>query len=144
MTGRYIEGQRDGLFTWWHETHNKKAEGNFVKGKRVGLWRYWHESGMKRSEGNFEDDQPVGLWREWDQNGQVVDEKTVDPNAPKAEEVVGEEVESAGSSVLNKADLESSDFKVEIEGENADEPVSNDDPFGEKQPNEKEPGSLGF
>lgn len=144
MTGRYIDGQRDGLFTWWHESHNKKAEGNFAKGKRVGLWRYWHESGMKRSEGQFEDDKPVGLWREWDTNGQVIDEKTIDPNELEAEEVDGEKVEPDGSSVLDRSDVEGSgDFRIEIEGGEADEPISNDDPFGEEQPIEKEPGSIG-
>lgn len=144
MTGRYIDGQRDGLFTWWHQSHNKKAEGNFSRGQRVGRWRYWHESGMKRSEGQFENDQPIGLWREWDENGQVIDEKTLDPNATEAEEVVGEavdgdEVESESNSVLDKTDA---GFKIELGVPQSDDPISNDDPFNEEPPQE-EPGGLG-
>ena len=130
MTGRYVNGQRDGLFTWWHETHNKKAEGNFSAGQRVGKWRYWHESGMKRSEGEFRDNEPFGVWRTWNEAGKVTEEKTF----PLENEPVLEDADSDGTtSVMNQSQsTEVEDFKVDVEA-GEDEPISNDDPFGEEQ-----------
>ena len=131
MTGRYVENERDGKFTWWHKTHNKKAEGNFSQGKRTGLWRYWHESGMKRSEGRFEDDQPVGLWRSWNTDGRIVEEK--DFSASRAEFGLGDDVDAgdAGESVFGK-DEDSNALK----GGNFVDPdeasLDGADPFGEQ------------
>ncbi len=137
MTGRYVDGLRDGLFTWWHETHNKKAEGEFSKGQRVGMWRYWYESGMKRSEGEFRDNEPFGVWRTWNADGKVNEEKTF----PLEKEPLLNDADSEGAaSVMDRSeaadselDLDSEvlDFKVDVEDE-ADEPISNDDPFGEE------------
>lgn len=148
MTGRYVEGDRDGLFTWWHETHNKKAEGNFSRGKRNGIWRYWHESGMKRSEGRFEDDKPTGIWRSWNRDGKVVDEKDFSNLEPEYEEV-----EPSSDGVTSVFDGDSEENANDSAGDSSplgvlkledDEPVFDDDPFREEQPEQEDPGAIGI
>ena len=46
----------------YHENGKKKAEGNYLNGKKEGFWTFFHPNGKRESEGNFKQGKPVGKW----------------------------------------------------------------------------------
>ena len=40
--GSYIDGNPDGLWTYWYENGQKKEEGNYQHGVKNGMWVEWH------------------------------------------------------------------------------------------------------
>jgi antitoxin component YwqK of YwqJK toxin-antitoxin module len=38
-------GDREGVWTIWHENGQKKAEGAYKSNKREGVWTYWDDKG---------------------------------------------------------------------------------------------------
>jgi len=51
----YKKGKRDGLYTWWYENGNKRAESNYKSGKKEGLSQGWNPEGGRLSKENYED-----------------------------------------------------------------------------------------
>ena len=37
-------------------------EGHYVDGRKNGVWTWWFDSGIKQSEGHYVDDEQDGLW----------------------------------------------------------------------------------
>jgi hypothetical protein len=46
----------------YHENGKRKAEGHYLNGKKEGFWTFFHTNGKKESEGNFKDGKPTGKW----------------------------------------------------------------------------------
>ena len=60
-------GKKDGQWTEWHTTGEKKSEGAYKDGKQDGLWTHWLENGQIRSRGTYKDGKWDGLWT-WFEN----------------------------------------------------------------------------
>ena len=82
LEGRYEDGKREGVWTWWHENGRKMMEGSYQDNKRVGIWFVAYENGLKQSEGPFRDDKRDGKWIYWDTDGQVKFERIWDDGEP--------------------------------------------------------------
>ena len=54
-----MDGEKDGLWTFWHENGQKKEE-RYQGGKKDGLFTYFYKNGLKEIEGNFIDNEYVG------------------------------------------------------------------------------------
>ena len=100
----YVDGVKDGGYTYWYQNGKKKEEGNFRDGENDGLltqWyengqkgietntRYivgwyentsyivaWYENGQKKGEGNSKYGKQEGLWTFWDKEGNVTKTET--------------------------------------------------------------------
>ncbi|MDA7681354.1 SHD1 domain-containing protein [Verrucomicrobiales bacterium] len=70
LEGNYKDGEKDGLWTSWHENGQKKGEVSFKDGEKDGLFVEWHPNGQKHGEGNYKDGKPDGLALQWHENGQ--------------------------------------------------------------------------
>lgn len=91
-------GNKEGLWTFWHDNGQKKEEGEYKDGKREGLWTqlrkngekieaefkdgeleglwtWWHDNGQKAVEGECKEGNKVGNWIYWDENGKKIAEK---------------------------------------------------------------------
>ena len=66
--GRYVDHQREGLWTNWDE-NGQKSKGEYKDGKQEGLWTEWRENGKKWGEGEYKDGKIKGLWTYWRDNG---------------------------------------------------------------------------
>ena len=66
-----------GLWTYWYENGNKRAEGIFVdKDERAGKWRFWHDNGSLACSGVHKGWTGDGEWTFWDEEGIKIHEKT--------------------------------------------------------------------
>ena len=95
VQGKYINGNRDGIWTeyyedgkrktelnysngkfnelqsYWHPNGNKIEEKNYINGKQEGfLTKFFEETGIKKEESYFIDGVQQGLWTEWFGDGQ--------------------------------------------------------------------------
>ena len=79
--GSYKDGEKDGLWTDYHENGEKKSKGNHKDGKLDGLWTNWYANGQKSSEitykngkqyiiRTYKDGKREGFWTWWYANGQ--------------------------------------------------------------------------
>jgi antitoxin component YwqK of YwqJK toxin-antitoxin module len=68
--GSYVDGEKDGPWTYWHENARKKAEGAYRIGKKVGVWTHWHDNGVKAAEGSWKGGRKEGVWNYWHPNRQ--------------------------------------------------------------------------
>lgn len=62
MYGRYRNGVRHGLWTYWFKNGRKWSESAFENGLRTGKSVVWLESGFKNYEGNYSKGRPHGTW----------------------------------------------------------------------------------
>ncbi len=70
--GTYLNGKKDGSWTYWHEVFGRdivESRGNYKLGNRVGLWTYYYTNGEIRESGNYKDQMRVGAWSYFDENG---------------------------------------------------------------------------
>lgn len=68
IKGQMKNGKKDGLWTWWYSSGQKKRETQFVDGKKDGLTYYWYENGQKQKELMFKQDKNVDQ-KLWDEEG---------------------------------------------------------------------------
>jgi antitoxin component YwqK of YwqJK toxin-antitoxin module/predicted esterase len=61
--GEFLDGKKDGKWTYWHENGSKEMEEEYVQGKPNGKWTLWDKEGEKRGEGEFF--YGTGTWRQW-------------------------------------------------------------------------------
>jgi antitoxin component YwqK of YwqJK toxin-antitoxin module/predicted esterase len=61
--GTFLDGKKDGKWTYWYENGTKEMEEEYVKGKPHGKWTYWDKEGEKRGEGEFF--YGTGRWFQW-------------------------------------------------------------------------------
>ena len=61
IKGQYINGKREGKWTWHYENGlkmddgPKSQEGNYKDGNKDGKWTYWNENGQITSELNWKE-----------------------------------------------------------------------------------------
>lgn len=70
----FVEDQRQirqGTYREWYENGRLKAEGTYVEGRRDGQWTFFHATGSKRSRGQFDDGRRVGTWSFWTKGGKL-------------------------------------------------------------------------
>jgi len=71
--GTYLNGKKDGNWTYWYYTYdqntNIESKGYYKLGKRDGLWEYWYPNGEKREVGNFNNQERIGKWRYYNEDG---------------------------------------------------------------------------
>jgi len=70
----YKDGNSLGI-TKYDENGQKESEGNYINGKKNGNWTFWHENGQKESEGNYINGKKNGNWTYWNEKGQIYREK---------------------------------------------------------------------
>ena len=61
----------NGLFTWYYENGQKRAEETYIDGELDGLDTTWYENGQKKVEGTRKDGKLIEVtW--WDEDGNVI------------------------------------------------------------------------
>ena len=55
----YIDGKKDGKWTWYYENGQIQIEGNYIDGKRDGKWTWYYENGQIQIEVNYIDGEPI-------------------------------------------------------------------------------------
>jgi antitoxin component YwqK of YwqJK toxin-antitoxin module/predicted esterase len=61
--GNFLDGKKDGKWTYWYDNGSKEMEEEYVKGKPNKNWTYWDKDGEKLGEGEFF--YGTGTWRQW-------------------------------------------------------------------------------
>ena len=72
IEGEYLDGKRNGRWTYWYEDGKKWSEANYQADVRHGKSTVWHENGRKYFEGNYKSGDRVGRWRFWDEDGTLM------------------------------------------------------------------------
>lgn len=71
VKGRYVNGKKEGVWTWYYSNGNKKRESLYRNGLKSGKSNTWYISGKKRSEIIFNEDNNLKETR-WDEKGKVI------------------------------------------------------------------------
>jgi len=72
----FINGKRNGKWTFWNENGNIVRTGSYAAGKRDGSYAYYFNDGSKKEEGAWKNDQRDGLWAKYSNNGNTQKEGT--------------------------------------------------------------------
>ena len=72
----FINGKRNGKWTFWNENGNIVRTGSYAAGKRDGSYAYYFNDGSKKEEGAWKNDQRDGLWVKYSNNGNTQKEGT--------------------------------------------------------------------
>jgi antitoxin component YwqK of YwqJK toxin-antitoxin module len=72
IEGSYLQGMREGKWTYWFSNGNKWSEAYYKADIRDGKSTVWHENGSKYFEGNYRVGERTGRWRFWDEEGKLV------------------------------------------------------------------------
>ncbi len=70
-TGRYVVGNRDGVWSYWHANGQKAKEGAYKSGKLNGDWRIFREDGTLQRTGSYVAHQKHGTWRHFAADGET-------------------------------------------------------------------------
>lgn len=70
---RYVAGILDGPWRSWHPNQQMKTRGTYVDGKRHGEWTNWYPSGARAEIRSYRCDELHGLFREHHPNGQIAE-----------------------------------------------------------------------
>lgn len=73
--GQMKDGQRSGVWTFFHSNGQKSAEGEYSQGLKTGEWTFWDEGGNKIAAGTYKKGQKDGKWVDWDENGKKISER---------------------------------------------------------------------
>ena len=46
LVGEFSKGIKNGTWTYWYSTGEKKRESSYVEGKKEGTTYYWHQNGQ--------------------------------------------------------------------------------------------------
>ena len=68
---RKIDGELDGVQTWFHENGNKESEHHFTDGKADGKWTWWYENGNLQEERFHTDGFQDGRHTYYDEDGEM-------------------------------------------------------------------------
>lgn len=75
--GRHLTGaaswddRLNGPVTTFFESGVRESEGTYKNGDRVGLWQFWHENGRLRWQGNYVASKIDGKVLTWHENGEL-------------------------------------------------------------------------
>lgn len=68
MVGEIKNGKKEGTWTYWYSTGEKKRETTFINNKKEGITYYWHPNGQVAKEIMYRDDKNIDQ-KLWDANG---------------------------------------------------------------------------
>lgn len=75
MSGKFLNGNREGEWKAYFENEQLQSEGVFIGGKRNGLANVYYSNGKLYYEGQYENDKEVGHWKFYNEQGKLVNEK---------------------------------------------------------------------
>ncbi len=67
--GNYINGNANGMFTWYSPNKVIEVKGEYINGERVGKWTWFHPSGKVETEVNYLNGNKNGLQINYHENG---------------------------------------------------------------------------
>lgn len=70
--GAYLDGERDGEWTWTYGNGKKSFQGEFQSGVAIGKHKYWFESGLVYMAGSYEAGEMNGKWDYYDELGNLI------------------------------------------------------------------------
>ena len=64
LLGEYKNGRKEGTWTYWYSTGEKKRESTYRDNKKEGTTYYWHQNGQMAKEITYRDDKNIDqkLW----------------------------------------------------------------------------------
>ena len=62
----------NGVAIKYFEGGAKECQGPYVNGRREGIWTYWHTNGVEREEGNYQGQERVGKWIYYNKDGEII------------------------------------------------------------------------
>ncbi len=68
LVGEIKDGLKDGTWTYWYSSGEKKRESVYVKNKKQGLTYYWYMNGQVAKEIMYRDDKNIDQ-KLWDEDG---------------------------------------------------------------------------
>ena len=68
LIGEFANGQKEGTWTYWYSTGEKKRESVYQKGKKEGTTYYWHPNGQMAKEITYRNDKNIDQ-KLWDDKG---------------------------------------------------------------------------
>jgi antitoxin component YwqK of YwqJK toxin-antitoxin module len=71
-TGAYIDGEREGPWSYFDPDGEKIREESFAKGRQNGRWVSYYANGSEQGEGSYIDQKKDGIWQYWDATGKLV------------------------------------------------------------------------
>ncbi len=74
--GKYLNGQKDGLWKYYNERGVLTAEGSFRLGLEDGQWFRYHNTGQLESVGSYVMGEEDGKWGQFYVNGQLVQDES--------------------------------------------------------------------
>lgn len=69
-------GAKDGLWKFYYETGELRAEGNFKGGTEISEWKYYFRAGHLQQKGKYANGLPHGNWTWWYDNKQIKREES--------------------------------------------------------------------
>lgn len=75
VNGILENGKREGTWSSWFDTGEKRSETTYENGQKNGDYRIWYKNGQVRVLGQFKDDVPQGVWISFDENGNKISEQ---------------------------------------------------------------------
>lgn len=70
----YVNGQMDGISTWYSPNGNLLKEFNYTNGQLHGMAKYYDKDGRLLAEGSYKNDKKHGIWKYYE-NGELTEEK---------------------------------------------------------------------
>lgn len=68
LVGEYVNGKKDGTWTYWYSTGEKKRESTYHENKKEGTTYYWHQNGQVAKEITYRNDKNIDQ-KLWDDKG---------------------------------------------------------------------------
>ena len=75
MTGKFLNGKRDGEWFAYFDNDQLQSLGTFKQGKRTGGAKVYYSNGKVRYEGQYENNKEVGVWKFYNEEGKLTEEK---------------------------------------------------------------------
>ncbi len=66
------DGQPHGAYLWWHKNGTLNTKGQFVEGRRDGVWSWSYEDGQEFADVTFQRDELTGTEHHWDPDGTLL------------------------------------------------------------------------
>lgn len=68
LLGEYVNGKKEGTWTYWYSTGEKKRESIYKDNKKEGTTYYWHQNGQVAKEITYRNDKNIDQ-KLWDEKG---------------------------------------------------------------------------
>jgi uncharacterized protein len=73
--GSYVDGNSEGIWTWYYSSGNKETIGNYLNDERDSVWTYYYENGKISKQNQFENGKRQGISKVYGPDGQLILEK---------------------------------------------------------------------